>query len=194
MAEILSPIQPKDNGLAFNDLEISLIKKLFAGNDKMLMAVRNHMLQFELTEEEKGLLSTLSPDAIQFLRDRVFVPRANRLSKLQKIGDAWGSLQVNNMGAEEAYLHFLAREGQIAFYNQQLDMLNGDVPTKTIKLNDYVSDISNKTPQDAYVGFVIRNTILLQTDYHMNLLKTFAGRDDESVEEVKKRLSKDSAE
>lgn len=191
MAEILSPIQPEDNGLAFNDLEIALIKKLFS-NEKMLMAVRNHMLQFDLTDEEQGLLSTLTPDALQFLRNRVFVPRADRNSKLQRISDCWGSLQVSNMGADEAFLHLQAREEQIAFYNERLDVLEGKPEVR--KLWDYVSNITGKTPAEAYVGFVVRNTILLQTDFHMNLLKTFAGREDESVEELKNRLRKDSAE
>lgn len=193
MAEILSPIQPEDNGLAFNDLEIIFIKKLFAGNDKMLMALRNHLLQFELTDEDNGLLKTLSPDALQFLRDRVFVPRANRTSKLQRIGDAWGSLQISNMGVDEAYPHLLAREAQIAYYNQMIDLLEGK-ETKGMNLDECVTDIAKKSPIEAYVNFVTRNTILLQTDFHINLLKTFAGRENESVEDVKKRLKKDSAE
>lgn len=193
MAEILSPIQPEDNGLAFNDLEIALIKKLFAGNDKMLMALRNYMLQFELTEEEQALMNGLTPDAINFLRNRVFVPKANRTNRLQKIGDAWGSLQISSMGVEEAYPHLLARENQIAYYNQQLDILEGKAE-KTMTLDSCVKDVSHMSPIEAYTNFIVRNTILIQTDYHINLLKTFAGREEETVEDVKKRLSKDSAE
>lgn len=195
MAEILSPIQPEDNGLAFSDVEIGIIKKLFSGNDKMLMALRNFMLQFEVTQDELAMLASLSPSEINFLRNKVFIPRANRESKLQKISDVWGSLQISNMGVSEAYPHLLAREQQITYYSQRLDALEGKNSTESqFSLNKCVENIEDKDPIEAYVGFVVRNTILLQTDFHINLLRTFAGRKEETVEEIKKRLGKDSAE
>lgn len=195
MAEdILSPIQPEDNGLAFTDPEIRLIKKLFASNDAMLMAIRNHMLQFPLSENEQGLLKTLDEEAITFLRDRVFLPRANKTSKLGKIGDVWGSVGVKDMSPDEAYPHFLAREKQIAYYAQQLLSLDQRPTVAEYYLSDMVANIASKEPLQVFVDFAVRNTILIQTDYHLNLLKTFAGQKEETPEEAKKRLQANSAE
>jgi hypothetical protein len=184
----------QDNKLAYTDGEITLIKKLFAGNDALLMAIRNHMLQFGTTDEEKKVLSTLGEPEIALLT-KVFAPRANRENSLGKIGDIWGSIDTRGMSPDQAYPHYLSRELVVEYITQQLGSLG--------KTKDYIGTITlesmverpfgKRDPLDLFVGVNSRNTLFVHIDHHLNLLKIFAGKEEESVEDAKKRLLADSS-
>lgn len=184
----------QDNKLAFTDGEITLIKKLFAGNDALLMAIRNHLLQFGTTEEEEKQLALLGEDAKALLA-KSLAPRANRDNSLGKIGDIWGSIDTRGLSPEQAYPHYLIREKVVNYLTQQLDTMgNTIVPVYEMVLESFAQPpFEDKSPLDVFVGINARNTLFVHVDHHLNLLRIFAGQKEESVEDAKKRLLADSA-
>ena len=175
---------------AFSDVEIALIKGLFTENETVVNAVRNHFLQFEKTAEHGAALAMLTKEHKAFLR-KLFVPMANASQGIQRISDAWGSIETNN-GAEQTYPVALAREWQLDYMEQQLKLLDG-IGEEKMTLASLVARPLPRNPQEVFINIHSRKSIFILVDQQLALVLMFAGHKDESIDDMKKRLQKDSS-
>lgn len=181
--------------LAFTEKEIEKLKVLFAGNDIGILAVRNHMLQFELTAEDKSFLSILTDDDVAFLK-RMFIPIANRESKFGVISDSMNSLDVSGMDAPKAFLHMKARAKVLAYLRQQLDAIKNPGTKIEITLDGLaaVDNLASNDGDTAYINYEARRTLLTMVDFTLNQLRGFAGENaKETPAQTRDRMNRNSS-
>lgn len=181
--------------LMFSDVELEVIKKTFANNEDLLFAVRKVLLQGELTEEEKKMIKAfITPEAMGVIRKRI-LPEIDLESPFGQIGNLLFTLQdhLKVKGVEEMTPLFEAKSVEIHYLNQQLEIL-ADIDGKiipTVRLKD-LATFDGKEPSRLYADITAYNFILGYVDPMLLHLKTMAGQKTETIEEVKKRIQRDS--
>lgn len=182
-------MRQKDQKLRYSDVELSLIKNTFAGDDTYLYAVRKFMLGMELEEGEKKVISSLSDDLKKLLQ-KVFLPSIDGDSPLFQLVDMSMSLreEMKGLSYDEKRLLIEAKDLEINYIRQRIEILNGLIPSYVITLGE-LSDLSS---DNAVVNITARNYLLSYIDSFCNELKILAGQKEESVEDTLKRLQKAS--
>lgn len=168
---------------AFNDEDMATIKSLFADNDAAVRAIRNHYLQFPQTTEELAVISMLTPKQMEFI-SRLFLPTANPDNPLGRISDAWGSINTENgLGA----IPFIkARHRTLKYLKQQNDLLNGE-GERILTL-----DVVEADDMESFIMVETRRVLFTMVDGQLRLCVSLAGKKEETIEETKERLQKDS--
>ena len=183
-------MRSKNQVFIFNDVELSLIKAVFADNDDLLYLIRNVLLQFPLTAEEmKMLRSAMTPEVISVLRKRI-LPEVSPDAPFSQLSDLYQTLNndLNTKSSGEMELLFEAKQLEIDYLTQQFLVLEGkDVEQKII-----LDDLKDLRSDNAYVNTKARNFILAYVDQMLILVKNIAGEKKETVEEAKKRMQRDS--
>ncbi len=186
----------KGQVLLFNDAELSLIKNTFAENEDALYLIRNVLLQFEITKEERKLLKGLmTPAVFEVVKKRIF-PVIDSDAPMFQLSDMYQTLttDMKTKGVEDMAALFDAKQLQVDYLDQQFKVLQ-DLDKKVvevIRLDDLAS-LKNKSPHQMYVDTAARNYLLSHVDTFLNHIKTLAGQKSETLDEVKKRLTRDSA-
>ncbi len=183
----------KDQIFMFNDLELSLIKNTFSDNDVLLHSIRKVLLQFPLSDVERGLLkTTMTPELIAVLKKRINpdigpeYPLGQLPSLLTTLTD---NLKV--MSPEEMFVHFESKQLQLDYFNQQFAVLAGatDEPIK-------LAELSVLKGKDNTTRAIHLNTylfILGYVDPMLIMIKNMAGTKEETPEEQKKRMTRNSS-
>lgn len=182
--------------LMFTDTELSQIKGIFAENDEYLYAVRKVLLQFPMTKEERALVQTVTtPEVYALLKKRIH-PEIDPEAPLFQLADHYQSLtsELSAKGVEEMAPRLEAKQLEIDYLDQQFEALRDleNAPNPVIIL-DYLKRIKDVPAEKAYIGNMARNFIFSWVDSSLNFLKTIAGKKQETVEEQKKRLERDSS-
>lgn len=187
-------MRDKEQLFIFNDAELSLIKNTFAENDELLYAVRKVLLQFERSDDDKKLLSTLTPEVLRILKKRM----------LPELGDEFPIGQLSHMlttltndikskSLEDMELLFKAKELEIEYLEQQFAVLaNGGEGVEFLKLKDFET-IKGKQAEEAFVGVTVYLFLLGYIDPMLNFLKSIAGKKTETIEEAKERMTRNSS-
>jgi hypothetical protein len=182
--------------LMFTDTELSQIKGIFAENDEYLYAVRKVLLQFPMTKEERALVQTLTtPDTFALLKKRIH-PDIDPDAPLFQLADHYQSLtnELASKGVEEMAPRLKAKQLEIDYLDQQFKALeNLEQSNPPVIILDQMKRIDGIDPETAYIGNMARNFIFSWVDSALNFLKTIAGKKQETVEEQKKRLERDSS-
>ncbi len=175
--------------MRFTDEELRIIKNTFAENDDALKRIRKVMLQIPLNTLDLSVLELVKKESVLKILRKSFLPTLDPDAPINQVVDLWMTVQIAEKTPDEAYPHLKAREKVICYIKQQQEVLEGSRKEK-IKFNELV-DI-DKIPFDAYVDLVARNTIISHVEMQLTTLKILAGLKDETVEEMKERLQKDS--
>lgn len=181
----------------FSDAEISLIKNTFAGeNEENLYLIRNVLLQFPLSKEERVRLKAIMTDEVyKVVKKRIF-PEIDPEVPLFNLSDMYQTLSqdLQKHGVEEMAPLFDAKMLEIDYLRQQFEILK-DPETVLIDgiFLDRLAELKNKPYVQKYVDTTARNYILAHVDTMINHLKVLAGQKDESVDDIKKRLTRDSS-
>lgn len=184
----------------FNDQELELIKNTFAENDILLYTVRKVFLQFPLTDPEKNLIKLgMTPEVIQVLKKRM-LPELSDDFPIGQLPSLLTTLteQLKVKTPEEMAPLFAAKKLEMDYLAQQFTVLgNLDAP-QPIKLKDMA--VIDETQNEPQFSANTRNYINLQTylfllgyiDPMLNFIRSIAGEKKETVEETKKRMTRDS--
>lgn len=189
-------MRSKNQVLIFNDQELALIKQVFAENEDLLYLVRKVLLQFELTAEEKKIIkSSITPEVFAVIKKRVY-PDVMEDAPFSQLGDIYQTLtqDLKSKTVNEMAPLFDAKQLEVEYLDQQFARLK-NIDSKSadkIKLNDWAS-LVGKEPYQRYVQTMARNFILGYVDPMLNLLKSIAGQKTETIEETKKRITRDSS-
>jgi len=188
-------MQPeKGQYFIYSEAELSLIKNTFAENDELLYAIRNVLLQFELSIGQKAILaSQLNPAIISVLRKRI-IPELSGIYPLGQLPSILTTLTENLkvLPVEDMAIQFEAKKIEIEYIEQQFQVLEGNVPTDPISLKA-LSSLNGKNPADSFIDMTAYLFLLGYLDPSLGMIKNLAGTKEESPEEQKKRLTRDSS-
>lgn len=178
----------------YNDTELSLIKTVFAENEELIYAIRKVLLQFPLTEAETVMVkNAMTPEVYAILKKRIF-PDVSEDAPLGQIGDIYQTLtnDLKSKNVEDMEPLLAAKQLEIDYLEQQFSVLKGEKTGEKIKL-DAMKIIEGNSAFDAYVGNTARNFILGYIDPMLALIRSIAGQKEESVEEQKERMTRNSS-
>lgn len=180
----------------FNDQELALMKNVFSENEELIYAVRNVLLQFPLSDVQKKLVKDWITEGVWKVLKKRIHPELDPDLPLTQLGDLYQTLNkdLQSKTVEEMGPLFDAKALEIAYLDQQFAVLKDIDGVHDIKfnLNDFAS-LKGKSYHEAYVHTTARNFLIGYIDGMLVHIKTIAGQKQESVEELKKRLNRDSS-
>jgi hypothetical protein len=182
----------------FSDAELSLIKNTFSGDgEDYLYLIRNALLQFPLTKEEKIKLKGIMSAPVYAVVKKKILPTLDPDAPFGQLGDLYQSLtaDLKTKDIDQMVPLFWAKKLEIDYLTQQFDYLM-DVERDFKPLHVLEDMKLIETDGNAHSNFVrttARNFILGYVDSFLIQLKALAGEVKETPEEQKKRLTRDSS-
>lgn len=187
-------MREKNQKLRFTTTELSLIKGLFADNDDLLFLIRKAMLQFTLTQDEKDLLAKTMNNTTWDLMRKVFQPTLDPTAPILQLAHLMVGLDIKNSNPDDAWVFIKAKELEIEYIDQQLEVLRGGKDDPKIVLSDLVKTNVPKTAREqVFINLTAWNFLIAYIDTNINQVKVLAGLKSESVEDTLKRLAQNSA-
>lgn len=180
----------KGQTMRYSDQELELIKRTFADNEEMLKAIRKVFLQLPLSAVERSLLLTIKSDEIQTILRKAFLPEIDGDAPFNQVVDLWLTLDLNNKEPDEAAILIKAREKLIAYLDQQLNKLSDPSSKEAIKIEKLVN--GSKDTEENLVNMIARNQLVYHVEMQLNMFYLLAGTKEETVEQTKNRLQKNS--
>jgi hypothetical protein len=179
--------------LRFTTIELNLLKGLFADNEELLFLIRKVMLQFTLTQDEKDLLARTMNNTVWDLMRKVFSPELDPSAPILQLAHMAVGLDIKSLSPDGAWPFIKAKEIEMNYINQQLEVLRGGTDEPKIVLNDLVQmNYIKKDRELAYINLNAWNFLLAYIDSNINQMKVLAGLKSETVEETIKRLAMNS--
>lgn len=193
-------MRQKNQILLFSDAELSLIKNTFAdeAGEEVLYLLRDALLQFPMTvDEKKRLKGVMNSEVYRIVRKRL-LPQIDKESIMGNSGDLWQSLtnDLKSKTVDDMAPLFKSKELEIKYLEQQFDYLmdveRDFVPEIVLDDLKKISDVRAEMHL-WYINTTARNFIIGYVEANLLMLKSLAGQKSESLEEAKKRLSRDSS-
>lgn len=189
-------VEKKKQVFRFNDVELSLMKNTFAENDELLIAIRKVFLQVELSEVDKSLLSMLKGNEQLFkLISKTFNPQIDPEAPFHQLIDLWMTIDLKDKPISELLPVFNARKFLIDLIEQGLENLKavveGEESSSKIKLSDFVT-LKGKSAEEFYSELTARNSLISHVEAQLSQISILAGQKEESVEQTKEKLLKNS--
>lgn len=186
----------KKQTMRYSDDELSLIKNTFAEADDLLKAIRKIMWQEPLSAIDLSVLQFAfkGNKQVQDVVRKTFLPTLDSNAPLHQVVDLLMTVQIADKSPDLAILQLRAREKVINYLDQQLRVLNSGDFTKKHKIdfNDFTV-MGNKIDADIYTDMIARNTIISHIEQMLSQILVLAGRKDETVDQMKERLKRDSS-
>lgn len=189
--------KPKQT-MRFTDLELSLMKNTFAENEDLLKSMRKVFLQLPLgvADKERIVGAFKGKQAVIDVITKTFLPTLDGEAPIHQLLDLFLTIKLEDKTADQAFPILVARTKLIELLAQQLKVLeavaNGTEFTAEINLAELVS-IEGKNSIEAYADITCRNTMVGHTDMMLSQINLLAGMKDETIEQTRERLAKDSS-
>lgn len=178
--------------MRYSDEELRLIKSNFAENESLLLLMRKAMFQFPITPEERELLvSQFGTEEINNLMRKTFLPEIQADIPIGQSIDLWMTVEMRDRDPARVMVDLVTRKSLIKRIEVGLECLKGVTPLDFNPVIEYNLDL-NANPLDVYADINSRNTYISHVEQQLIQLKLLAGMKDETVEELKDRLQKDS--
>lgn len=189
MAETKKVTQP----MRYSDEELSLIKNTFCENDELLRALRKVIFQGVLNDEEMKIIRSFNvqPEAVKVLR-KTILPEIDLDAPFFQMVDLYVNIDTKESSIEKAYPMAVARDMVVDYLDQQFKVLIGEEEKPTIIFSKLHSP-KGKDIEAAFTELAARNTLLQHVDFQLLQLKTLAGQKEETIEQTKARIFKNSA-
>lgn len=185
--------------MRYSDAELSVMKNSFAENDAFFLAVRKLLLQFPLTKTDadiiKGVL--VGKPATFAILSKTFNPKLDTDAPFTQMIDLWMTFEIKDKVAEQVMPTIYARDIVIKYLDQQLIKL-GQVGTNESGAStdlidfDSLSVITGKDEMQVFIDLIARNTLISHIEQQCNQLLLLAGMTEETPEQTRDRLAKDS--
>lgn len=183
---------PKKQQSRYSDEELGIIKNTFEENENLAKALRKYFIQFELSKEDNSLLDNFirSKKNVQSVLRKTFLPTIDGNAPIHQVFDLWMTIGIKEKSPEQAYPLLLSRAMVIKYLDSRLTELEGGKKTKTSIAKLLIT--KNKSQLEAYVNITTRNIIIEHTEMQIAQLLILAGSKEETLEQVKERLLKNS--
>ena len=169
-----------------------MIKNTFIG-EKLLYAVRNVLFQFVLSDDDKTLLKELTSEVLAVIK-KFFLPNLDINAPLGLQADSYFPLiAIQQMNPALAVLHIEIKDLQVQYLEQRMEILSGNL---LIDKEIILQKLKNKTDSEEkrFINLLAYLHICSMIDAQLNNIKIIANTKEETEEEKKERLIKDSAE
>lgn len=180
--------------MRITDAEFGLLKNTFSDNEMLVKAIRKVFFQVKLTEEEAVVFASAvssKPEVIALLR-KLLLPTIDADAPLHQVIDLWLTVNIREKTPDQSYCELLARDVLISYLEQQFGQIEGAKAKKTDISLEKLTNLSEKSPLEAHVNILARNTAINHIEQQLSQILILAGRKEETVEETKERLQKDS--
>ncbi len=180
----------------FNKTEYGLMRSLFKENDDLIYGIRKVLLGIKPNKHEQDMLNkTLeNKDVVDLIR-KWFMPEIDGDSPLFQIVDFTQSLNLElkaNKMADQMFIEIEAKNIEQDYINQRLAVLFGEKPKKDdITLED-LANLKLEDKEKVLINTIARCWLLAYIDSNLNQMKTLATSKEETLEEAKARLAKNS--
>jgi len=176
--------------MRFSDAELLILKYNFAENDELLYTLRKVFLQFELDNEEKNLIKSLSPEILAIIKKEI-CPELDPNVPLFQMQDLFNIVNFQEPDINKIDMEIRSRLIEKEYLEQQFDVLSG-TPNGEIILKELLPD-KDKPMAEAIVRLSARNLIVRHVETQLNVFKILAGAKSETVDATKERLMKNSS-
>lgn len=183
-------VEKKKQTIRYTDGELEIIKATFADNEELLKAIRKHFLQIPLDPIDQDIIKQVKGGVLKVLR-KSFLPEIDGNAPFHQVIDLWMTLEIKDKRPEEVAYLAEAREKLIDYLDQQLSLLEETIKKPKIMFHKLVEK-KDKTAIELYTDLTVRNTVIAHTEMQINQLFVLAGRKEETTEQTKERLLKDS--
>lgn len=183
----------KDQTMRFSDVELAQLKSMFADNEELLFIIRKIMLQVGLTDDEAKIAKEMITDANLPLLYKVFLPTIDADAPFFQMTDLVLGLNQDIAKSDPvtSFPLIKAKELELEYIAQQLRVLSGEKVKPKIILSE-LADLSGKNPEKLFINVTARNYLLSYVDSNVAQMKFLAGMKQETVEETKARLARNS--
>lgn len=180
----------KDQVFIFNEAELSLIKNTFSENEPLLYAIRKVFLQFELNDGDRAMLKLVNENVLNVLKKRM-LPELSNVFPLGQLPSLMSTLtrQLEGKDVRDMALQFKAKQVQIDYLTQQFAVLAGGAGG-TIKLADLGT--ITEDPEETFINMTAYLFLLGYIDPMLIMIKTIAGKKEETLAQLNERLKRDS--
>jgi len=177
----------------YSKAEKDLMKNTFANNEELLKAIRKVFLQIPLSAFEQNLLKQVSdhPEVLGVLR-KTFLPTIDGDAPFNQVIDLWMTIDIKDKSASEGLNFVIARAKLIKYLDQQLEVLGGNGVVDGIELSK-CTEIEGKDANEIFSDMLFRNTLVYHTEQQLTQIAFLSEQKEETLEEAKKRLEKDSS-
>lgn len=185
----------RDQIFVFTDEEFALAKAMWGENDDSLFLIRKALLQFPMTKDEQIVLKEIMTPAVWALVKKRIHPDLDPDAPLTEVGDIYQTLtpDLRAKGVQEMEPLFAAKQLELEYLDQQFEYLK-DINSGLVQriVLDDLKILKGKTAFQQYVDTTARNFLLGHVGTMLSHLKTIAGVKNETPEETKARLKRDS--
>jgi hypothetical protein len=179
--------------MRYDDRELFVIKNTFSENEPLLKLLRKVFLQAKLDKEDINKLGVIYNSAdLLFLIKKTYAPEIELDAPLGQIIDLWLTVDSGERTVAQTVLALKVRRRLMDLINLGLARLEKPKEKPSASVVDYEPDFT-KDDEALYVEFAARNALITHTEFQLNQLLILAGSKDETPEETKIRLMKNSA-
>lgn len=186
--------QPKQQ-LLVSDKEIATIKSAFANNEPLLKAMRGLFYGLVVTPDALEMVrKTFTSDEVKTAVRKRFLPYLSNDPAIGQVADAWLGTEdeIRGMPPDTIYQAIMSRDLRIKMVEKALGLLI-DPTGEPIDLAFVPTNIASLSP-DTGIRLLARNQYIKHMETQLMYLMVIAGQSDESLEQAKKRMTKDSTE
>jgi hypothetical protein len=179
----------KSQQMRISDSELSLIKATFAENEELLLIMRKAFFDFPLSQDERAILEThLASEQMMKVMRKMFLPEIQADIPIGQSIDLYMTIEMRDKDPMRAVVDIEVRQKLIEMIEVGLECLLGNIPLEKREIADYKPVIR---PEE-YIRLSARNSYITHIEQQLLQLKLLSGIKQESVEETKERLKKDS--
>lgn len=182
-----------------NNAEVTLIKSVFANNERLLKLIRSLFFGLSLTSLEKETIrgTFKGNDLIKVFTKRLLPSYdLDRDTPIGQTLDLWAGVQVTGQSRDAIYQAVFSRKLLIELTKKALALLeNPNGEQIDLSFEPYSDKPTAELTDDDYlqVKFVARNSFLNHIETQLGMIKLIADQPIETIEETRKRIAKDSA-
>lgn len=175
--------------MRISDSELSLIKATFAENDELLLIMRKAFFDFPLSTDERAILEThLASDQIKHVMRKMFLPEIQADIPIGQSIDLYMTIEMRDKDPMRAMVDVEVRQKLIEMIEVGLECLVGNIPLEKREIVNYKPVMR---PEE-FIRLSARNAYITHVEQQLLQLKLLSGMKQETIEETKERLKKDS--
>jgi len=179
--------------MRYSDTELGLIKTTFADNEDMIKALRKVFMQVPLDLIDKSIVEQIkgNRDLLEVIK-KTFLPQIDINAPLHQMVDLWMTIDLKDKNLEQAGINIASRELLIEYLGEQIRFIEKGTKPK-ISFSSFIpKDFVLARATEAVINLNVRNTVISHVEQMLLQLNVLAGRKEETVEQTRERLQKDS--
>lgn len=178
--------------MRYGDNELGIIKSTFSENPALLLVMRKVFFQAPLTKGDLDVLKAVRENkAVQSVVRKTYLPEVELDAPVGQIIDLWLTVDSKDKSPEESTTALKVRARLLELIEAGLKRLETDKTEPTEEIIKWTPDFE-LDDQKLYVEWTARNGLITHTEFQLSQLSFLAEKKNETPEETKKRLEKDS--